>query len=77
MAENQKEKIRLTILGQKAPDFGALTTQGTLRLLDYKGTSLVLFKGNMNEILSLLDALQTSEKDKVATPAKWTKSGDN
>jgi len=65
MAEIQKKEIGLPTLGQKAPDFEALTTQGTLRLLDYKGTGLVLFKGNMNEILRLLDALQTTDKDKV------------
>ena len=31
------------VLGQKAPDFEAPTTQGTLRLSDYKGTWLILF----------------------------------
>jgi hypothetical protein len=35
MAEIQKEQIVFPILGQKAPDFEALTTQGTLRLSDY------------------------------------------
>jgi len=43
MAEIQKEQIGFPILGQKAPDFEALTTQGTLRLSDYKGTWLILF----------------------------------
>jgi peroxiredoxin (alkyl hydroperoxide reductase subunit C) len=31
------------VLGQKAPDFEALTTHGTLRLSDYQGTWLILF----------------------------------
>jgi peroxiredoxin len=43
MAENQKTEIGFPILGQKAPDFEAVTTQGTLRLSDYKGVWLVLF----------------------------------
>jgi peroxiredoxin (alkyl hydroperoxide reductase subunit C) len=43
MVEAQKEEMGLPILGQKAPDFEALTTQGTLRLSDYKGTWLILF----------------------------------
>jgi peroxiredoxin (alkyl hydroperoxide reductase subunit C) len=44
MAEIQKEEtINFPVLGQKAPDFEALTTQGTLRLSDYKGTWLILF----------------------------------
>jgi len=33
----------LPVLGQKAPDFEALTTHGTLRLSDYEGTWLILF----------------------------------
>jgi peroxiredoxin (alkyl hydroperoxide reductase subunit C) len=33
----------LPVLGQKAPDFEAQTTQGTLRLSDYAGTWLILF----------------------------------
>jgi len=43
MAEILKEETVFPILGQKAPDFEALTTQGTLRLSDYKGTWLILF----------------------------------
>jgi peroxiredoxin (alkyl hydroperoxide reductase subunit C) len=44
MAEIQKEEtITFPVLGQKAPEFEALTTQGTLRLSDYKGTWLILF----------------------------------
>jgi len=43
MAEVQKEEIGFPILGQKAPDFEAATTQGTLRLSDYRGMWLVLF----------------------------------
>jgi peroxiredoxin 2/4 len=37
------ERIEPPVLGQKAPDFEAQTTQGTLRLSDYKGTWLILF----------------------------------
>jgi peroxiredoxin (alkyl hydroperoxide reductase subunit C) len=43
MTEQQKEEPTFPILGQKAPDFEALTTQGTLRLSDYKGMWLILF----------------------------------
>ncbi len=30
-------------LGEPAPDFEAVTTQGTLRLSDFKGSWLILF----------------------------------
>ncbi len=43
MTEAQKEEINAPVLGQTAPDFEALTTHGTLRLSDYKGTWLILF----------------------------------
>ncbi len=44
MAEiKTQETTTFPVLGQKAPDFEALTTQGTLRLSDYKGTWLILF----------------------------------
>jgi peroxiredoxin (alkyl hydroperoxide reductase subunit C) len=43
MAEVKKEEMEFPILGQKAPDFEALTTQGTLRLTDFRGTWLILF----------------------------------
>jgi len=43
MAEVKKEEMGFPVLGQKAPDFEAVTTQGTLRLSDFKGTWLVLF----------------------------------
>ena len=43
MTEAQKEEISAPVLGQKAPDFEALTTHGTLRLSDYKGKWFVLF----------------------------------
>jgi peroxiredoxin (alkyl hydroperoxide reductase subunit C) len=39
----EKEVVGLPLLGGKAPDFEALTTQGTLRLSDYEGSWLVLF----------------------------------
>lgn len=42
MSEIQ-EKIESPILGRQAPEFEAQTTQGTLRLSDYKGTWLILF----------------------------------
>jgi len=35
--------VRLPQLGQKVPDFEAVTTQGTLKLSDYEGSWLVLF----------------------------------
>lgn len=43
MEEVKKEENSLPILGQKAPDFEAVTTQGTLRLSDYKGSWVILF----------------------------------
>ncbi|MCW4006334.1 MAG: peroxiredoxin [Candidatus Bathyarchaeota archaeon] len=43
MAEVEKEVTGFPVLGQEAPEFEALTTQGTLRLSDFKGTWLVLF----------------------------------
>lgn len=43
MAEVQKGQPSFPVLGQKAPDFEAPTTQGTLRLSDYKGMWLILF----------------------------------
>ena len=41
--ENQKNEISFPLIGEKAPDFDAVTTQGTLRLSDYEGSWLVLF----------------------------------
>jgi peroxiredoxin (alkyl hydroperoxide reductase subunit C) len=43
MSETQKPETRLPVLGRKAPEFEAVTTQGMLRLSDYKGTWLILF----------------------------------
>jgi len=43
MAEEETEEVGLPILGGKAPDFEAVTTQGTLRLSDYEGSWLILF----------------------------------
>jgi alkyl hydroperoxide reductase subunit AhpC len=43
MAETQKEEIGPPILGQKAPGFEVVTTQGVLRPSDFQGTWLVLF----------------------------------
>ncbi|MDQ1281312.1 MAG: Peroxiredoxin [Thermoproteota archaeon] len=43
MSEVQKEEVGFPVLGQNAPDFEAVTTQGTLRLADYKGMWLILF----------------------------------
>ena len=39
----EKIEVGLPLLGGKAPDFEAQTTQGTLRLSDYEGSWLVLF----------------------------------
>ena len=41
--EELKQEIRLPRLGDPAPDFEAVTTQGTIKLADYKGSWLVLF----------------------------------
>jgi len=38
-----EEKIRMPLLGEKAPDFEAMTTHGKLKLEDFKGSWLVLF----------------------------------
>ena len=38
-----EEVVRLPKLGESAPDFEAPTTQGTIRLEDYKGSWLILF----------------------------------
>jgi peroxiredoxin (alkyl hydroperoxide reductase subunit C) len=38
-----KQEISLPRLGDPAPDFEAVTTHGTIRLEDYKGSWLVLF----------------------------------
>ena len=37
------EFLGLPLLGRKAPDFEAVTTQGTLKLSDFEGSWLVLF----------------------------------
>jgi len=37
------EEARFPRLGDPAPDFEAVTTQGTIKLSDYKGTWLILF----------------------------------
>ena len=41
--EEKTGEIRLPLIGEKAPDFEAATTQGTLRLSDFEGSWLVLF----------------------------------
>jgi peroxiredoxin (alkyl hydroperoxide reductase subunit C) len=38
-----EEKVRMPLLGEKAPDFEAMTTHGKLKLDDFKGGWLVLF----------------------------------
>lgn len=44
MEDIQKEEsIRLPRLGEKAPEFEAVTTQGKLKLSDFKGSWLILF----------------------------------
>ena len=43
MAEEETGEVGLPVLGVKAPDFEAMTTQGTLRLSDYEGSWLILF----------------------------------
>jgi len=41
--KTEKEEIRMPLLGEKAPDFEAPTSQGVLRLEDFRGGWLVLF----------------------------------
>ena len=41
--EEKTDVVSLPLLGGKAPDFEALTTQGKLRLSDFAGSWLVLF----------------------------------
>jgi peroxiredoxin (alkyl hydroperoxide reductase subunit C) len=41
--EELKQEVRLPRLGEPAPDFEAVTTQGTIKLEDYKGSWLILF----------------------------------
>lgn len=43
MSTTEISQESFPVLGQKAPDFEALTTHGTLRLSDYQGTWLILF----------------------------------
>ena len=43
LLEEKSDEIRLPLIGEKAPDFEAATTQGTLRLSDFEGSWLVLF----------------------------------
>ena len=43
MEEYQTKPISLPRLGEKAPDFDAVTTHGKLKLDDYKGSWLILF----------------------------------
>jgi len=39
----ENSEVGLPLIGEKAPDFEAVTTQGTLRLSDFEGSWLVLF----------------------------------
>jgi peroxiredoxin (alkyl hydroperoxide reductase subunit C) len=41
--ENQEKEVRLPLIGEKAPDFEAVTTQGILKLSDFEGSWLVMF----------------------------------
>jgi peroxiredoxin (alkyl hydroperoxide reductase subunit C) len=43
LMEEKANEIRLPLIGEKAPDFEAATTQGTLMLSDFEGSWLVLF----------------------------------
>ena len=43
LEEKNIEVITLPLLGDPAPDFEAITTFGTLRLSDFRGSWLVLF----------------------------------
>ncbi len=43
MEELREQEARLPRLGDPAPDFEVITTHGTIRLEDYKGSWLILF----------------------------------
>ena len=43
MESSEKTESGLPLIGEKAPDFEAVTTQGTLRLSDFQGSWLVIF----------------------------------
>ena len=43
MEEQMEKAISMPKLGEKAPDFEALTTFGTLRLSDFKGSWVIMF----------------------------------
>ena len=43
MEENQATQVSLPRLGDKAPDFDAVTTHGNLKLDDLKGSWIILF----------------------------------
>jgi peroxiredoxin (alkyl hydroperoxide reductase subunit C) len=43
MEKVEKTQFGLPLIGEKAPDFEAVTTQGTLRLSDFEGSWLVMF----------------------------------
>jgi peroxiredoxin (alkyl hydroperoxide reductase subunit C) len=43
MQEAKEQVVRLPRLGEPAPDFEAVTTQGAIKLEDYKGSWLILF----------------------------------
>jgi len=43
MENQEKTEVRLPLIGEKAPDFEAVTTQGTLKLSDFGGSWLVMF----------------------------------
>ena len=43
MENPEKAEGGLPLIGEKAPDFEAVTTQGPLRLSDFEGSWLVMF----------------------------------
>jgi peroxiredoxin (alkyl hydroperoxide reductase subunit C) len=43
MENQEKTEVGLPLIGEKAPDFEAVTTQGTLKLSDFEGSWLVMF----------------------------------
>jgi peroxiredoxin (alkyl hydroperoxide reductase subunit C) len=43
MESSKKPEVGLPLIGEKAPDFEAVTTQGTLKLSDFEGSWLVMF----------------------------------
>ncbi len=58
-----KEIVSMPRLGEKAPAFEALTTQGTVRLEDFKGSWLILFSLSLVYLALYIALGRFSQKD--------------